>query len=171
MGIGRLRCVVINVTDLGVAYRFWSAVTGLEIIGSEAGWHGWLGYLGTSDPWKHEIILQLVSTSPVEAGVPSHHRTNPVHVDITPDDGIDRAIEEIIALGGTLKKAPSLYPRPRSHGAEPPVLDWAVMQDPFGNEFCLVQPLTDGQARAAMAAEASTDEQWRAAAGVARRPG
>ncbi len=41
------------------------------------------------------------------------------------------------------------------------------MQEPFGNEFCLVQDLTDDQSQAAMAArEATTDQQWRTAAGV-----
>ena len=87
-----------------------------------------------------------------------------------PHDGIDNAIDQIVGLGGTVKKPPSLYPRPRSHGDEPPVIDWAVMQDPFGNEFCLVAPLTDGQAQAAMAADAQTDHEWRTAAGVARKP-
>jgi len=168
MGIGSLRCVVINVTDLTVAYRFWSEVTGLEVIGSENGWHGWLGYLGTKEPWKHEIILQQVAASPVEAGVPSQTRTNALHVDITPNEGIDEAIDCIVELGGTVKKAPSLYPRPRSHGDELPELDWAVMQDPFGNEFCLVVPLTEDQAQAAMAANVSTDREWRLAAGMTR---
>lgn len=166
MGIGSLRCVVVNVTDLKVAHAFWSEVTGLEVIGSEDGWHGWLGYLGSKDPWKHEIILQQVGNSPVEAGIPSHSRTNPVHIDITPSRGIDKAIEQILRLGGTVKKPPSLYPRPGSHCDEPPVLDWAVMQDPFGNEFCLVDPLTEDQARAAMTANATTDHEWRTAAGV-----
>src|SRR5918995_330152 len=149
MSIGKLRCVVINVTDLGLAYEFWSQVTGLEIIGSEQGWHGWLGYLGTRDPWKHEIILQKVIDAPVEAGIPTHERTNPVHIDITPNEGIDKAIEKIVALGGRVKKPPSLYPRPGSHGEEPPRIDWAVMQDPFGNEFCLVDPLSMNQSKAA----------------------
>ncbi|HVE74246.1 MAG TPA: VOC family protein [Mycobacteriales bacterium] len=166
MSIGRLRCVVINVTDLQVAYAFWSAVTGLEVIGPRNGWHGWLGYLGTRHPWKHEVILQRVDTSPVEAGTPSRMTTNAVHLDITPNDGIDRAIEQIIELGGTLKKPPSIYPRPGSHGDEAPVIDWAVMQDPFGNEFCLVQPLTEAQVQAAVAAPASTDQEWRASAGL-----
>jgi catechol 2,3-dioxygenase-like lactoylglutathione lyase family enzyme len=110
MSIGSLRCVVINVTDLAVAYRFWSEVTGLEVIGSEHGWHGWLGYLGTRDPWKHEIILQQVGASPVEAGAPNEARTNAVHVDISPNDGIDKAIEQVIELGGRVKKPPSLIP-------------------------------------------------------------
>jgi hypothetical protein len=41
------------------------------------------------------------------------------------------------------------------------------MQDPFGNEFCLVHDLTDAQIAAvieATAAGASTDEEWRAVA-------
>ena len=165
MSIGELRCVVINVTDLPLAYEFWSAVTGLEIIGSPDGWHGWLGYLGTQDPWKHEIILQRTDGAPVEVARPSHHRTNAVHIDITPSNGIDRAVEEIVALGGRVKKPPSLYPRPGAHEGHRPLIDWAVMQDPFGNEFCLVHDLTEEQSLAAMSSDSGTDHDWRVAAG------
>ena len=45
------------------------------------------------------------------------------------------------------------------------------MQDPFGNEFCLVDDLSDAQIEAvakATAAGASTDEEWRTAAHGAR---
>jgi len=167
MGVGTLRCVVINVTDLALAYKFWGEVTGLEVIGSETGWHDWLGYLGTKNPWKHEIILQRVDNSPLDIQAPTAESPNQVHIDITPNNGIDRAIEEIIELGGRVKKPPSLYPRPGSRGDHRPLIDWAVMQDPFGNEFCLVENLTDNQSQAAMAAtEARTDQQWRTAAGV-----
>ena len=167
MGVGTLRCVVINVTDLALAYKFWGEVTGLEVIGSETGWHDWLGYLGTKDPWKHEIILQRVDNSPLDIQAPTAESPNQVHIDITPNNGIDQAIEEIIELGGRVKKPPSLYPRPGSRGDHRPLIDWAVMQDPFGNEFCLVENLTDNQSQAAMAAtEATTDQQWRIAAGV-----
>ena len=167
MGVGTLRCVVINVTDLALAYKFRGEVTGLEVIGSETGWHDWLGYLGTKDPWKHEIILQRVDNSPLDIQAPTAESPNQVHIDITPNNGIDRAIAEIIELGGRVKKPPSLYPRPGSRGDHRPLIDWAVMQDPFGNEFCLVENLTDNQSQAAMAAtEARTDQQWRTAAGV-----
>ena len=167
MGVRTLRCVVINVTDLALAYKFWGEVTGLEVIGSETGWHDWLGYLGTKDPWKHEIILQRVDNSPLDIQAPTAESPNQVHIDITPNNGIDRAIEEIIELGGRVKKPPSLYPRPGSRGDHRPLIDWAVMQDTFGNEFCLVENLTDNQSQAAMAAtEARTDQQWRTAAGV-----
>ena len=107
-----MRCVAINVTDFAVGYRFWSAVTGYEILGPEQGWHGWLGYLGTTAPRKHEIILINTDTAPIRTEAPTHHLTNHVHVDITPTGGVDAAIEQILELGGSVKKPPSLYPRP-----------------------------------------------------------
>jgi hypothetical protein len=168
MSIGTMRCVAINVTNFAVGYRFWSAVTGYDVLGPIDGWHGWLGFLGTSCPRKHELILVNAAAAPIETEPPSHHRTNPVHLDITPTHGVDAAIEEILALGGSVKKPPSLYPRPGSCGDEPPVIDWAVMRDPFGNEFCLVHDLTPDQSAAAMlAAEHGTtdDRKLRAAAG------
>jgi len=161
MGIGTYRCTVIDVGDLTVGYEFWSELTGLEIIGTRSGWHGRFGYLGQKDPWKHEFILHVVDT-------PKGGWTNRVHIDLTPNDGTDRAIEQIVALGGSVKKPPTLYPRPGSHGDQPPVIDWAVMQDPFGNEFCLVSELTQEEIDAvldATKAGASTDHEWRVAAG------
>lgn len=161
MGIGTYRCTVLDVGDLTVAYKFWSEVTGLEIIGSRNGWHGRFGYLGQKDPWKHEFILQVVDT-------PNGEWTNRVHIDLTPNEGVDRAIEQIVALGGSVKKSPTLYPRPGSHGNDPPVIDWAVMQDPFGNEFCLVSELIQEEIEAVLEATkagASTDHEWRVAAG------
>ena len=168
MSIGTMRCVAINVTDFAVGYQFWSAVTGYQIIGPREGWHGWLGYLGTENPWKHEIILINTDAAPIETEPPSHHQTNRVHIDITPTNGVDAAIEEILQLGGSVKKPPSLYPRPGSNGDDAPRIDWAVMQDPFGNEFCLVHDLTPEQSTAAMRAAdhgATTDHDLRAAAG------
>jgi catechol 2,3-dioxygenase-like lactoylglutathione lyase family enzyme len=161
MSIGSFRCVVINVTDLQKAYEFWSQVTGYEVIGRHPeGWHGRFGYLGRSNPRKHEIILQVVDS-------PKGEEANRVHIDITPTDGVDRAIKQIVAFGGSVKKPPSLYPRPGSYG-DPPAIDWAVMRDPFGNEFCLVSELRAEEIAAVLAATeagACTDAEWRAAAG------
>lgn len=55
---------------------------------------------------------------------------------------MDRAIEQIVALGGSVQKPPSLYPRPGSYGDEPPVIDWAVMRDPSATSSVLVNELT-----------------------------
>ena len=160
MGIGTLRCHVIDVTDLEQAEGFWSEVTGLEVIGSN--FMGRFSYIGHPDPWHHEIILQKVDT-------PKGDGANRAHVDITPNQGIDDAVARIEALGGAVKKPPSVYPRPGTHPTMPPRIDWAVMQDPFGNEFCLVFDLTDEQSEAAAAAAAidgvADDHGWRVAAG------
>lgn len=156
MGVGTLRCVVVNVTDLAIAEAFWSKVTGLPVITSN--FTGRFSYLGQPDPWKHEVILQLVAQ-------PKGDVVNQCHLDITVED-VDRAVEEIVRLGGTVRKAPSIYPRPGSFPGKTPVIDWAVMRDPFGNEFCLVSELTRAESAAAEAVDRpATDQEWRAAAG------
>ena len=161
MAIGQLRCHVIDVNDLAVAEVFWSEVTGLPVIPSV--FPGRFSYLGCADPWRHEVILHLVRA----AKGPVANRS---HVDIGVPD-VDRAIEQIEAIGGRLKKAASIYPRPGSYPGEAPLLDWAVAQDPFGNEFCLVRVL--GRAESEAVAEAGRhsdrdDAHWRTVAARAR---
>ncbi|MBA3251857.1 MAG: hypothetical protein H0T66_16485 [Geodermatophilaceae bacterium] len=73
MGIGKLRCQVIDVNDLGVAEAFWSQATGLPVIPSV--FPGRYSYLGQADPWSHELILHLVST-------PKGPEANRSHVDL-----------------------------------------------------------------------------------------
>ncbi len=156
VGVGTFRCVVVNVTDLAVAEAFWSEVLGLPVITSN--YTGRFSYLGQLDPWKHEMILQLVAQ-------PKGEEANRCHLDITVED-VDRAVEQVIRLGGTLRKVPSIYPRPGSFPGRRPSIDWAVMRDPFGNEFCLVSPLTREQSAAVEAiGPSATDPEWRAAAG------
>jgi predicted enzyme related to lactoylglutathione lyase len=159
-GIGTIRCHVIDVGDFASGEAFWSEVTGLPVIGS--GLYGRFSYLGQPKPWKHEIILQLMP----EPKGPAPNRS---HIDLDVSD-VDAAIERIVAIGGSVKKPPSLYPRPGSMPGKVPVIDWAVMQDPFGNEFCLVSDLTRDEIKTVLAAAAaagndSTDEDWRRAAG------
>jgi predicted enzyme related to lactoylglutathione lyase len=161
-GIGQLRCVALDVNDLAVAESFWSAVTGLPVIPSV--FPGRYSYLGQPDPWRHEMILHLVDR------VKAADEVNRCHVDIWVRD-VNAAIERITEVGGTLKLAPSIYPRPGSYPGERPGIDWAVMRDPFGNEFCLVSVLSKAEADAVLVAAATgelrDDEGWRAAAGRA----
>ena len=158
MGIGQLRCHVIDVNDLTVAERFWSEVTGLPVIPSV--FPGKYSYLGQADPWRHEVILHLVA----RVKGPEANRS---HVDIWVRD-VDVAIGEIEAIGGSLKQAPSIYPRPHSLPGVPPTIDWAVMQDPFGNEFCVISVLSPSESRAVAEAgdrEPGDDHHWRVVAG------
>ena len=109
------------------------------------------------------MILHLVRA----AKGPEANRS---HVDIWVGD-VDRAIEQVEAIGGRLKRAPTIYPRPGSYPGEDPLLDWAVAQDPFGNEFCLIRLLDQGERDAV--AEAGRrgdgdDARWRSVAARAR---
>jgi predicted enzyme related to lactoylglutathione lyase len=155
MGVGKLMCAVLDVEDLEIAEAFWSEVTGLPVIPS---WFpGRYSYLGHPDPWRHELILHKVSTH-------KGPEANRGHVDIWARD-IDKAIGQIEAIGGRVKKAPSIYPRPGSYPGERPLIDWAVMQDPFGNEFCLVTALSADEMEAVQALGEADDHSLRVAAG------
>jgi hypothetical protein len=110
------------------------------------------------------VILHLVRT---QKG-PEPNRS---HVDIWVRD-VDRAIEQVEAIGGRRKLGPTIYPRPGPFPGEEPGLDWAVAQDPFGNEFCLIRVL--GQDERDAVAEAGRlgngdDPHWRVVASSARR--
>jgi predicted enzyme related to lactoylglutathione lyase len=163
MGIGRLQCHVVDVEDLDVGQAFWSALTGIPPIPSV--FPGRYAYLGQADPWRQEVILHLVREPKDPA------RANRSHVDIWVRD-VDVAIDEVAAIGGGLKRPPTIYPRPGSYGDEPARIDWAIATDPFGNEFCLISLLSPEESAAVAAAGAAgpgDDDRWREAAGRARR--
>ena len=121
MAIGTLRRFVLDVNDLEAGERFWTAVTGLETRFSA--WQGQfsaLGVIGTGS-----ILLQLVPETKTAL-------KNRAHLDITVED-LGRAVDEAVALGGGVVKPPGFCPE------SDPNLEWAVMTDPFGNEFCLIR--------------------------------
>jgi predicted enzyme related to lactoylglutathione lyase len=158
-GIGKFKCAALDVTNLTVAEQFWSAVTGYPVFPSP--FPGRYSYVGHPDPWDCELILHLVDT---EKG----DEANRAHIDFWVGD-LDVAIEQVVALGGTLHFGPILHPRPGAYPAELPQIDWAVMRDPFGNEFCLTTVLTREQSEAAAALPPerwSDTEVLRVAAGV-----
>lgn len=128
-GIARLWKPVINVTDLDEAERFWSAVSGLTPQGRI---HG-----GTFSVLAHHeddvdqrdgswILLQQVPADQrsLDAGT---------HLDFRVVDVAD-AQRRIEAIGGTVVRSAGPFP-----DAAEPVLEWAVLEDPFGNEFCIIR--------------------------------
>ena len=118
---------------------------------------------------EHEMILIQSDAAPIQTEAPTHHRTNPVHIDITPNDGVDAAIEQILELGGSVKKPPSLYPRPGSHGDDAPVIDWAVMQRPV-RQRVLPRPRPHPRAVRRGHARRRTRSHQRRSASRRRRP-
>ena len=127
MAVGTLRRIVIDVNDLDVGERFWSALTGLPLrfSGTSDASQGQFSALG--DIETGSILLQLVP----EAKTALKNRAHP---DLTVED-VERAVGEVIVLGGTLVRPPGRFPE------TDPVIEWAVMADPFGNEFCLIRDL------------------------------
>lgn len=127
MAIGKFRCVVMNVTDLERGERFWTEVTGLPLQFSAVGDPTPYSRLG--DVKSHSILLQLVPE--VHLG-----RVNNGHLDITVEN-VDVAVEQAQALGAKLCREKGSYPL----NSATPYLEWAVMDDPFGNTFCLIKDL------------------------------
>ena len=123
MAVGTLRRFVIDVNDLTICEHFWSAVTGLPVRFSA--WQGQfsgLGSIGTGS-----ILLQLVPET-------KSALKNRAHLDLTVED-VSSSVAEVIALGGAMVRPPGFFP------AETPVLEWAVVADPFGNEFCVIRDI------------------------------
>ncbi|MDF2759426.1 MAG: glyoxalase [Thermomicrobiales bacterium] len=126
MAVGTLRRIVIDVNDLDVGERFWSAVTGLP-----------LRFSGTSDVQGQFSALGDIETGSILLQLVPEAKTalkNRAHPDITVED-VERAVGEVIVLGGTLVRPPGPFPE------TDPAIEWAVMADPFGNEFCLIRDL------------------------------
>ena len=169
---------MIDVEDLEIGAAFWSEVTGIRRISSA--WPDRFAYLGHENEktWKHEIILRVPAAKRSDSGaVDAARRLDPAanraHIDIGVGE-VDTAVAQIEAIGGRLKYPPTVYPVPHAYEGARPLIDWAVMQDPFGNEFCLVRELTRPEREAlAVAAEQgpAEDAQWRSVARKARPSG
>jgi predicted enzyme related to lactoylglutathione lyase len=130
-GIARFWKPVVNVTDLAEGERFWGAVTGL----SPQGRHGQFSVLDSDADGEDErgpwLLLQLVPEPPPRV----HSGT---HLDFRVDD-VAAAARQIESIGGAVVRPPGFY---APEGED--LLEWAVMQDPFGNEFCIIRWPLDG---------------------------
>ena len=129
-GIAKLWKPVVNVCDLTEGERFWSALTGKTPTGRHGDENGEtystledLELGEDADPnW---MLLQLVPRDQTAW-------IGGTHLDLRVDD-VAVAVRRTEAIGGTTVKPPAFYP---SHDA---YLEWAIMQDPFGNQFCFVK--------------------------------
>ena len=133
-GIARLWKPVVNVTDLDEGERFWSALTGLSTQsrhGDESGDR----FSVLHDP--DEALWMLLQRVPGDQA----SWVGGTHLDLRVDDVAD-AVRRTEEIGGVTVSPMALYP-----SDDRPYLEWAVMRDPFGNEFCFVKwPLTSSPA-------------------------
>jgi len=112
--VGTLYAITIDVNDLEACAKFWSQVLGADILYQNEKYLR-LGQKGE----RPTLLLQKV---------PERHKVkNRVHIDLDVPD-LEAAVSRVQELGGN--KFRELH----EYGIE-----WAVMADPDGNEFCLVQ--------------------------------
>ena len=113
-GVGALHAIVMDVNDLETCGKFWSQVLGADILYQDERYLR-LGHKGV----RPKLLLQRV---------PERHREkNRVHIDLDVPD-LDAAVSRVQGLGGDKLRQLKEYG-----------IEWAVMADPDGNEFCLVK--------------------------------
>jgi predicted enzyme related to lactoylglutathione lyase len=124
--------VNIDVDDVGKAERFYCDGLGLRV-GRRIG-EGFVELLGCETPI---CLLEKPAGSP--AAVTTSQRRSyerhwtPIHLDFVVED-IDEAVERAVAAGARIEKPVSIHVWGKL----------ALMVDPFGNGFCLVQFLGRG---------------------------
>lgn len=115
--------VNIDVPDLAAAETFYTAAFGLK---PGRRFDGWMELLGLPVP----LYLLPKDGPPIAGGAPrdySRHWT-PVHLDLTVDD-LDVALARATAAGALVEAAPREAPYGRI----------AMLADPFGHGWCLIQ--------------------------------
>jgi len=112
--VGALYAIVIDVNNLETCARFWSRVLGGDILYQNESYLR-LGRKGE----RPTLLLQKVPER--------HKEKNRVHIDLDVPD-LDVAVRRVQDLGGRKLRQLSEYG-----------IQWVVMADPDGNEFCLIK--------------------------------
>jgi predicted enzyme related to lactoylglutathione lyase len=113
-----LYLIVLDVSDLDRATAFWCAALGGSFdpsVDNDPAVYARINVPGTST----RLLLQRVDDEKLSK--------NRCHIDIATDD-VDAEVERLLGVGAT---------RLRSFPGDPGCDFW-VLQDPFGNEFCVV---------------------------------
>ena len=112
--VGTLYAITIDVNDLETCARFWSQVLGADVLYQNEQYLR-LGHKGE----RPTVLLQKVPER--------HKEKNRVHIDLDVRD-LDAAVSRVLGLGGHKIRQLNEYG-----------IEWVVMADPDGNEFCLVK--------------------------------
>ena len=112
--VGTLYAITMDVNDLETCARFWSQVLGVGILYQND------KYLRLGKKREHPTVLLQKVPEP-------HKVKNRVHIDLDVPD-LDAAVSRVQDLGGQKLRQLSEYG-----------IQWVVMADPDGNEFCLIK--------------------------------
>ena len=131
----RIDAIVFDCRDAAPLARFWSAALGWGVAPYDEAELDRLARKGVYDPENDPSIML---EPPEDSDLPvifftevSEERLgkNRVHLDLTADNDHEVEIERLEALGARLR-----------NWVEEDGEIWAVMQDPEGNEFCVMRP-------------------------------
>jgi predicted enzyme related to lactoylglutathione lyase len=118
--------VNIDVDDLERATRFYCDGLGLRV---GRRFDGWIELVGSSAPLYLLPKAAGTQASPASSDTRDYARHwTPVHLDFVVED-IDAAVERATRAGATVEKAAAQH----AYGK------LALLADPFGNGFCLLQ--------------------------------
>jgi hypothetical protein len=115
-----LSAIVVDCRDSFSQAHWWAAVLGHQL--SERNPNEY----EVSDPSSGGTRLYFMNVPEAKTV------KNRLHVDITTDGSIDGEVARLVAAGATfvdMRQDPATLPNPDT---------WAVMQDPEGNEFCVL---------------------------------
>jgi hypothetical protein len=131
----RIDAIVFDCVDAGPLARFWAAALGWSVAPYDEADLARLRAEGVEDPGDDPSVL---IEPPEDSDLPTIFFTevpedkmvkNRVHLDLVADAAIEDDIARLRQLGATVR-----------NWAEEDGNVWAVMQDPEGNEFCLLSP-------------------------------
>lgn len=108
--------IVVNTHDLPTLARFWCGVLDWKVLYED----------------EEEIVIGVdkhalpgITFVPVSDAKKAFNR---LHIDLAPDD-LDVEVERILGLGAR-----------RADVGQPADVSWVVLEDPEGNEFCVLSP-------------------------------
>ena len=116
----RVHSIIVDCRDASSQARWWATVLGYHATERNT------GEFAVTDPSRVGTPLYFMNVPEPKTG------KNRLHIDITTPDSVKNEVARLVALGGTLvemRRDPPEYANPDL---------WAVMQDPEGNEFCLL---------------------------------
>ena len=131
----RIDAIVFDCRDAAPLARFWSAALGWGVAPYDEAELDRLARKGVYDPEEDPSIML---EPPEDSDLPAMFFTevseerlgkNRVHLDLTAEDDHEAEIERLESLGARLR-----------NWVEEDGEIWAVMQDPEGNEFCVMRP-------------------------------
>ena len=135
----RIDAIVMDCRDAAPLARFWAAVLGWSVAPYDEAELARLTTRGIANPGDDPTVMieppQEAVDLPVlfftEVPEPKTVK-NRVHLDVVADDDLEAEVERLEGLGATI------YNWAEGNGGV-----WCVMQDPEGNEFCVMPPDDD----------------------------